>query len=134
MEATALENDTRTSAAAQTADPVNIQNEERAAANEKHQERQRSFPAINEIVAGDRFTIQSGSQVYSGVISSSILLTEDVKVEIQSVASSSPDGQNNTFHVMALKKEGGSWKFDDKLGRMVAEYGALSAWHPKRKA
>lgn len=106
-----------------------IRNKESAAA--KHRKAQRYFPTADQIQKGDRFSISKGTSVYCAALSATIVLHDDIKVEITGLGEFEEVFDVDTsFNAVKLVRMGnGDWAPDSKFGTLDVGYLNLSAWH-----
>jgi hypothetical protein len=96
----------------------------------KYRKAQRYFPTASQIEGGDRFSISKGTSVYCATLSSTIVLHDDIKVEIVAKNNTDPFDVNATYDAVKLVRMGnGEWKPDSKFGTLDVGYLNLSAWH-----
>lgn len=106
---------------------------ERQAKYEKHQKKSRYFPSVDQIQKKDRFSISKGSSVFCSAVNSTIILSDDIKVEILDIDDSTPN--QRSFIANRLTPLGnGDWSIDQKFGNLDVQYTDLAAWHYQSKA
>lgn len=97
--------------------------------NAKHRKSSRFFPEITDIKPSDRFTVAKGSSIFCSALSSTIILHEDIKVEITGYDKDVPT-YARAFTAQKLRTMGdGSFSYDSKFGILDLNYTDLKAWH-----
>ena len=100
---------------------------------DKHRKSSRYFPSMNEIAAGDRFSIPKGSSIFCRALQSTIVLHDDIKVEIAGVDVEDLEVDNSFTAVKLVKSGAGVWMEDQKFGTLEVEYTDLANWNKTSK-